>query len=143
EKLQSNNTRSTMVMRPVFAHAKENPKRIVYCEGEEDHVLRAVQMVLDEKLAKPIIIGRREVVSTRIKRLHLRMVEGKDFELCDPQDDPRYKQYWEAYHAIMERRGVTAAVAKITVRTATTAIGALMVKLGEADSIVCGTVGDF
>jgi len=143
EKLQASNTKSTMVMRPVFSHAKENPKRIVYCEGEEDHVLRAIQMVVDEKLAKPIIIGRKEVVTTRIKRLHLRMQEGKDFELCDPQDDPRYKKYWETYHSIMDRRGVTQAVAKLTVRTATTAIGALMVKLGEADSIICGTVGDF
>jgi malate dehydrogenase (oxaloacetate-decarboxylating)(NADP+) len=143
EKLQSNNTRSTMVMRPLFSYAKADPKRIVYCEGEEDHVLRAIQMVLDEKIAKPIVIGRREVVTTRIKRLRLRMEMDKDFELVDPQDDPRYKTYWETYHRIMERRGVTQAVAKITVRTATTAIGALMVHLGDADSIVCGTVGDF
>ncbi len=143
EKLQQNNTRSTMVMRPVFSHAKEAPKRIVYCEGEEDHVLRAIQMVLDEKIARPIIIGRRDVVLTRIKRQRLRMQEGTDFDLCDPQDDPRYKTYWETYHAIMERRGVTPAVAKLVVRTSPTVIGALMVHLGEADSIVCGTVGDF
>ncbi len=143
EKLQQNNARSTMVMRPLFNYAKNNPKRIVYCEGEEDHVLRAIQMVLDEKVAQPIVIGRREVVMTRIKRLRLRMVEGKDFDLVDPQDDPRYKSYWETYHKIMERRGVTPAVAKLQVRTNTTIIGALMVKLGQADSIVCGTVGDF
>ncbi|PZO89092.1 MAG: NADP-dependent malic enzyme [Micavibrio aeruginosavorus] len=143
EKLQQNNTRSTMVMRPVFSHAKEAPKRIVYCEGEEDHVLRAIQMVLDEKIARPIIIGRRDVVMTRIKRQRLRMQEGVDFDLCDPQDDPRYKTYWETYHTIMERRGVTPAVAKLVVRTSPTVIGALMVHLGEADSIVCGTVGDF
>jgi len=143
EKLQQNNARSTMVMRPLFTYAKDNPKKIVYCEGEEDHVLRAIQMVLDEKVAKPIVIGRREVVTTRIKRLRLRMTEGKDFELVDPQDDPRYKSYWETYHKIMERRGVTPAVAKLAVRTNTTIIGALMVKLGQADSIVCGTVGEF
>ena len=143
EKLMQQNTRSTMVMRPIFGNAKEEPKRIVYCEGEEDHVLRAIQMVIDEKVAFPIIIGRREVVTTRVKRLRLRMKEGDDFELVDPQDDPRYKQYWEAYHGIMERRGITPAVAKLAVRTNTTIIGALMVKLGQADSIVCGTVGEF
>ncbi len=143
EKLQQNFARSTMVMREVFSHAKGEPRRIVYCEGEEDHVLRAVQMVLDEKVARPIIIGRREVVTTRLKRLRLRMKEGEDFELVDPQDDPRYKQYWEAYHAIMERRGVTPALAKLAVRTNTTIIGALMVHLGQADSIVCGCVGEF
>lgn len=143
EKLQQNFARSTMVMRPVFAHAKNEPKRIVYCEGEEDHVLRAIQMVLDEKIAKPIIIGRKEVVTTRIKRLRLRMKEGVDYELVDPQDDPRYKTYWETYYAIMQRRGVTQAVAKLLVRTSPTLIGALMVHLGQADSIVCGTVGDF
>lgn len=143
EKLQQYFARSTMVMRPVFAHAKRAQKTIVYCEGEEDHVLRAIQMVLDEKIARPIIIGRREVVTTRIKRLRLRMKEGEDFELVDPQDDPRYKTYWETYHTIMERRGVTPAVAKLVVRTSPTVIGALMVYMGHADSIVCGCVGDF
>ena len=143
EKLQQYFARSTMVMRPIFSHAKNDPKRIVYCEGEEDHVLRAIQMVIDEKLAKPIVIGRREVVSVRIKRLRLRMKEGVDFELVDPQDDPRYKTYWETYHSLMERKGVTQSMAKLAVRTSPTIIGALMVHLGQADSIVCGTVGDF
>ncbi len=143
EKLQQYNARSTMVMRPLFSYAKDNPKRIVYCEGEEDHVLRAIQMVLDEKIAKPIIIGRREVVTTRIKRLRLNMQEGTDFELVDPENDSRYKTYWENYHRIMERRGVTPAVAKITVRTQPSAIGALMVQMGHADAIVCGAIGEF
>ncbi len=143
EKLQQNFARSTMVMRPLFSYAKAAPKKIVYCEGEEDHVLRAVQMVLDEQIAKPIVIGRREVVTTRVKRLRLRMKIDVDFELVDPQDDPRYKNYWETYHALMERRGVTAAVAKLAVRTTPTLIGALMVHMGHADSIVCGTIGDF
>ncbi len=143
EKLQQNFARSTMVMRPLFSFAKNEPKRIVYCEGEEDHVLRAIQMVLDEKIAKPIVIGRREVVTTRAKRLRLRMKIDEDFELVDPQDDPRYKTYWETYHGIMERRGVTQSVAKLVVRTNPTVIGALMVHMGQADSIVCGTVGDF
>ncbi len=100
-------------------------------------------MVLDEQIAKPIVIGRREVVTTRVKRLRLRMKIDVDFELVDPQDDPRYKNYWETYHAIMERRGVTASVAKLAVRTSPTLIGALMVHMGHADSIVCGTIGDF
>ena len=143
EKLQQNFARSTMVMRPLFSYAKDKPKRIVYCEGEEDHVLRAVQMALDEKIVKPIIIGRREVVTTRVKRLRLRMEIDKDFQLVDPQDDPRYKNYWETYHALMERRGVTQAVAKLVVRTNPTVIGALMVHLGQADAIVCGCIGDF
>ncbi len=143
EKLQQNFARSTMVMRPIFAHAKRVQKKLVYCEGEEDHVLRAIQMVLDEKVARPIIIGRRDVVTTRIKRLRLRMKEGDDFELVDPQDDPRYKSYWETYHKIMERRGVTPAVARLMVRTSPTIIGALMVQRGEADAIICGCIGDF
>jgi malate dehydrogenase (oxaloacetate-decarboxylating)(NADP+) len=132
-----------MAMRPIFARAKSNAKRIVYCEGEEDHVLRAVQMVLDEGVAKPIIIGRREVVNTRIKRLRLRMQAETDFELVDPQDDPRYKTYWETYLSLMERKGVTPAVAKLVVRTSPTVIGSLMVHMGQADAVVCGCIGDF
>ena len=143
EKLQQTFARTTMVMRPIFGQAKNNPKRIVYCEGEEDHVLRAIQMVLDEKIAKPIIIGRREVVLTRIKRLRLRMKETEDFELVDPQDDPRYKTYWETYYKVMERNGVTQPVAKLMVRTSPTLIGSLMVHMGQADAIICGTIGDF
>jgi malate dehydrogenase (oxaloacetate-decarboxylating)(NADP+) len=143
QKLQQYFARSTMAMRPIFARAKKDAKRVVYCEGEEDHVLRAVQMVLDEGVAKPIVIGRREVVDVRIRRQRLRMEIGKDFELVDPQDDPRYKQYWEAYHALMERNGVTPAVAKLVVRTQPSVIGALMVHLGHADAVVCGCIGDF
>ncbi len=143
EKLQQNTARTSMVMRPIFQHAKQSQKKIVYCEGEEDHVLRAVQMVVDEKIARPVIIGRREVIDVRIRRLRLRMEIDKDFELVDPQDDPRYKAYWETYHARMERKGITPSVARLIVRTSTTAIGALMVHRGEADAIICGTIGDF
>lgn len=142
-KLQQYFARSTMAMRPVFARAKKEPKRIVYCEGEEDHVLRAIQMVIDEGVAKPIVIGRREVVDVRLRRQRLRMQIDKDFELVDPQSDPRYKSYWETYHSIMERNGVTPAVAKLVVRTSPTVIGALMVQMGQADGIVCGCIGDF
>ena len=143
EKLQQFHIKSNLVMRPVFGQAKKDPKTIVYAEGEEERVLRAVQMAVDEGLAKPILIGRKEVVEERIQRLNLRLVEGESFELCDPQDDPRYKEYWTTYHHIMERKGVTPAIAKNVMRTNTSAIGALMVERGEADAMICGTVGDY
>ncbi len=143
QKLQQYFARSTMAMRPIFARAKKNKKRVVYCEGEEDHVLRAVQMTIDEGVAHPVVIGRREVVDVRVRRLRLRMEIDKDFELVDPQNDPRYKSYWETYHGLMERNGVTPAVAKLVVRTQPTVIGALMVQMGQADAVVCGCIGDF
>lgn len=143
EQLQQFNTRSAMVMRSVFSEAKAQPKKIVYGEGEEEHVLRAVQMVVDESIAKPILIGRREVVETRIKRLRLRMKVDADFELVDPQDDPRYKDYWETYHERMARSGITPAMARNIVRTDTSVIAALMVHKGQADGLICGTVGTF
>ncbi|QQG37160.1 MAG: NADP-dependent malic enzyme [Micavibrio aeruginosavorus] len=141
EKLQSYTYRTSMAMRPLFARAKTNPKRVVYCEGEEERVLRAIQVVVDDGLAHPVLIGRRSVVETRIKRLHLRIEEGKDFELIDPESDPRYRDYWTRYHQIMERRGVTPAVARTTLRTNASVIGALMVERGYADAMICGTIG--
>jgi len=143
EKLRQFHTQSNLVMRPIFSKARKEPKRVAHCEAEEDHVLRAIQMVLDEGLAKPILIGRREVVASRIKRLRLRFELDKDVELVDPQNDPRYRDYWETYHQIMERKGATPAVAKTVVRTNTTVIGALMVYKGEADAVLCGTVGQY
>ena len=143
EKLQSYSYRTSMTMRPLFARAKADPKRVVYCEGEEERVLRAVQVVVDDGLAKPILIGRRNVVETRIKRLHLRLEENKDFELIDPDSDPRYRDYWTAYHKIMERRGVTPAAARTMLRTNPSVIGALMVAKGYADAVICGTIGSY
>jgi malate dehydrogenase (oxaloacetate-decarboxylating)(NADP+) len=143
EKLKSYTYRTSMVMRPIFARAKQDPKRIVYCEGEEERVLRAVQTVLDEGLAKPSLIGRKEVIETRIKRLGLRMKIGKDFELIDPEYDSRYREYWTNYHEIMERRGVTPALARTVLRTDFTVIGALMVRRGDADAAICGTIGQY
>jgi malate dehydrogenase (oxaloacetate-decarboxylating)(NADP+) len=143
DKLQQFYIRSKSVMRPVFTRAKEDPKRIVYCEGEEEKTLQAVQMVIDEKLAKPVVIGREKVVSIRIKRLGLRMKPGVDFELVDPDDDPRYRDYWETYHRIMERRGVTPSDAQTKVRTSNTVIGSLMVYKNDADALICGTVGHY
>jgi malate dehydrogenase (oxaloacetate-decarboxylating)(NADP+) len=143
QKLQEFFIRSKIVMRPVMARAQANPKRVVFCDGEEEKILQAVQTVIDDGLAKPMLIGRHKVVETRIKRLALRMKPGKDFELIDPDDDPRYKDYWETYHRIMERRGVTPSDAKAIVRTNTTVIGALMVYKGDAESMICGAVGHF
>lgn len=143
QKLQSYTYRTSMVMRPIFARAKLDPKRVVYCEGEEERVLRAVQMVLDEGVAKPILIGRKEVIETRVKRLGLRMKIGKDFELIDPEYDPRYREYWTNYHEIMERRGVNPALARTVLRTDFTVIGALMVRRGDADAAICGTIGSY
>lgn len=142
-KLQQYFFRSQLVMRPIYSRAKENPKRVVYCEGEEERVLQATQIVLDENLAKPILIGRENVVKERISRLGLRMEPGKDFELVDPQDDPRYRDYWETYHGIMERRGVTPDDARTVLRTNQTVIGSLMVYKDAADAVICGTQGHF
>ncbi len=142
-KLQQYFFRSQLVMRPIFSRAKENPKRVVYCEGEEERVLQATQIALDENLARPILIGRESVVRERIKRLGLRMQPRKDFDLVDPQDDPRYREYWEAYHNIMERRGLTPDDAKTVLRTKPTVIGALMVYKDAADAVLCGTQGHF
>lgn len=143
QRLQQFFIRSQLVMRPIYNRAKENPKRVVYCEGEEEHVLQAIQTSLDEGIVKPIIVGRRAVIEHRISEIGLRMKEGKDFELVDPENDERYRDYWETYHAIMERRGATPALAKKLVRTNTSIIGALMVRKGHADSMICGTVGQF
>ncbi len=142
-KLQQYFFRSQLVMRPIYARAQENPKRVVYCEGEEERVLQATQIVLDEHLAKPTLIGRETVVRERIEKLGLRMEPNKDFDLVDPQDDPRYREYWEAYHNVMERRGLTPDDAKTVLRTKTTVIGALMVYKDAADAVLCGTQGQF
>ncbi|MBI1301469.1 MAG: NADP-dependent malic enzyme [Alphaproteobacteria bacterium] len=142
-KLQQYIFRSQLIMRPIYERAQENPKRVVYCEGEEERVLQAAQTVIDEGLAKPMIIGRKAVVAERIKRLGLRMKAGKDFELTDPQDDPRYRDYWETYYSIMDRSGVTPDDAKTRVRTSSTIIGSLMVYKDEADAVICGTQGRF
>jgi malate dehydrogenase (oxaloacetate-decarboxylating)(NADP+) len=133
--------RSGLIMKPVFDRARANPKRLVYAEGEEWRVLHAVQAVVDERLAKPILIGRSAVVADRIQRLGLRIAAGRDFALVDPTDDPRYREYWTLYHGLMDRRGVTPDDARMVVRTSPTAIAALMVRRGEADVMICGTTG--
>ena len=135
--------RSGLVMKPLFDRAREDVQRVVYAEGEETQVLRTVQIVVDDGLARPILIGRRRVVEMRIERLGLRLRLDKDVELCDPDDDPRYREYWTLYHQLAERRGVTPDAAREIVRTRTTVIAALMVARGEADAMICGVVGRF
>ena len=125
-------------MRPLFDRARQDPKRVVYAEGESSRVLRAVQNAVDEGIVKPILIGRRSVVALRLEQLGLRLKIDEDFELCDPEQDDRYRDYWELYHSIMRREGVSVNEARRLVRTNTTVIGALMVQRGEADAMLCG-----
>ncbi|HVJ55452.1 MAG TPA: NADP-dependent malic enzyme [Aliidongia sp.] len=135
--------RSGLVMKPVFDRARQEPKRLAYAEGEDERVLRAVQTVIDEGLAKPIVIGRKDVVQRRIEKLSLHIRIGEHFELVDPEDDPRYHEYWTLYHQLLERKGVSPDHARNIVRTRTTVIAALMVARGEADAMLCGAVGSF
>ena len=136
-----------MVMRPVFDAARaacaQRATRVVYAEGEDERVLRAVQVVLDEGLAKPVLIGRPAVIAMRIERAGLRLQAGVDFEVCDPENDPRFRDYWVLYHQLMGRDGVSPEAAKATVRRSNTLIAALMLKRGEVDAMLCGLVGRF
>ncbi|MBS0315758.1 MAG: NADP-dependent malic enzyme, partial [Proteobacteria bacterium] len=135
-----------MVMQPVFNAARAVPdekKRVAFAEGEDERILRAVQLVLDDGIAKPILIGRPAVIETRIAKAGLHFKLGHDVECVNPEDDQRFRQYWETYHGIMGRRGVTPEAAKAAVRRSNTTIGSLMVKLGDADAMICGLVGRY
>ena len=136
-------THTGMFMRPVFMAARRAPKRIVFAEGEDERALRAVQIGLEEGIVKPIVVGRPAVIEQRIARAGLRLKPGVDFELTNPEDDPRFRQYWEAYHRLKGRDGITPEAAKAAVRRSNTLIGSLMVHLGDADGMVCGLVGRY
>ncbi|ABV92571.1 malic protein NAD-binding [Dinoroseobacter shibae DFL 12 = DSM 16493] len=142
-KLDGSVFKSAMIMRPVFEAAAQAERSIVFAEGEDERVLRAANSMIEQTTDKPILIGRPEVVIARCERAGLPIRPGKDFELVNPQDDPRYRDYWETYHAIMERKGVTPDIAKAILRTNSTAIGAIMVHRGDADSLICGTFGQY
>ena len=135
--------RSALLMRPVFQSARAAARRLVFAEGEDERVLRAVQAVLEETTEVPILIGRPEVIEMRLERYGLPIKPGRDFEVVNPENDPRYRDYWETYHGLMARRGVTPDTARAILRTNTTAIGAIMVHRGEADSLICGAFGQY
>jgi len=133
---------SGLIMKPVFAAAKAGPRRqIVLAEGEEERILRATQVVIDEALARPVLIGRPEVIERRVERYGLRIKAGADFDVVNPESDPRFREYWQTYHRLTERRGVSIPYARIEVRRRNTLIGAIMIHRGEADGMLCGTFG--
>src|SRR6201999_2462179 len=130
-------------MKPVFARAKSQPVRVIYAEGEDERVLHAAQVVLEENVARPILVGRPSVVEARIKRFGLAIKAGKDFDLINPEDDPRYRSYVQSYITIAGRHGVTPDAARTVVRTNATVIAALAVSRGEADAMICGVEGGY
>jgi malate dehydrogenase (oxaloacetate-decarboxylating)(NADP+) len=135
--------RSGLVMKPVFAKAKTQPVRVIYAEGEDERVLHATQVVLEENVARPILVGRPSVVEARIKRFGLAIKAGKDFDLINPEDDPRYRSYVQSYITTAGRHGVTPDAARTAVRTNATVIAALAVSRGEADAMICGVEGGY
>ncbi len=135
--------RSGLIMKPLFTKAKENPKRVIYAEGEDERVLRAVQAIVEDRVALPILVGRPRVVETRLRRFGLSIKLGRDFELIDPEDDPRYRSFVQTYLDVAGRRGITPDAARTLVRTNSTIIGAIAVRRGEADALICGLEGRF
>jgi len=134
---------SGLFMKPLYSAAKSAPRRIVYAEGEDERMLRAVQVVVDEGLAQPIVVGRPTVIEQRLERLGLRLRAGRDFEVVNPELDPRYRDYWMAYHRLTERKGVSPEHARLEMRLNTTLIGAMLLHMGEADGMLCGTSGSY
>ena len=135
--------KSNMLMQPILEDAKKDPKRVIYAEGENENVLRAVQAALDEGMVSPTLVGRPDVIADRIEKLGLRMVQDKEYEVINPQLDDRYYEFYKAYHKIVGRKGVSKEAAKTIVRTNTTVIAAMAVKLGYHDAMICGTYGRF
>jgi len=142
EKLQSFVYASGTTMKPIFSVAKRaKAKRIAYAEGEEERVLRAAQIVVDEGLARPMLVGRPAVLEQRIERFGLRLKAGIDYDVVSTEYDPRHRDYWQTYHRLTERKGVTAQMAKIEMRRRLTLIGSMLVHKGDADGLICGTWG--
>jgi malate dehydrogenase (oxaloacetate-decarboxylating)(NADP+) len=134
---------SGFVMKPLFAAAKEQPRRVVYAEGEDERVLRAAQVVVDERMARPILVGRPAVIERRIERYGLRIRPGTDFDLINPEWDERYREYWQEYYRLTQRRGVSQQYAQIEMRRRNSLIGAMLIHRGEADGMICGTFGTY
>ncbi len=143
ERLNTFVFRTGLVMKPVFDRARSDMKRVVYAEGEEETILRAIQHIADDRLAWPILIGRPAVIESRIERMRLRIKPGVHFEICNIESDPRFKEYWMLYHSLLERRGVTPDGAKAIVRSRSTVIAALMLRRGEADALLTGLIGRY
>ena len=143
QKLNQTVFKSALLMRPVFEAARAASRRIIFAEGEDERVMRAAQAILEETTETPILIGRPDVIEARADRYGLSVRPGRDFEIVNPENDPRYYDYWTAYHEIMQRRGVTPDLAKAIMRTNTTAIAAVAVHRGDADCMICGTFGEF
>ncbi|KFC79890.1 malate dehydrogenase (oxaloacetate-decarboxylating)(NADP+) [Buttiauxella sp. BIGb0471] len=143
EKLTEFVYKTNLFMKPIFSQARKDPKRVVLTEGEEARVLHATQELITLGLAKPILIGRPAVIEMRLKKLGLQMQAGRDFEIVNNESDPRFKEYWNEYYNIMKRRGITQEQAQRAVISNTTVIGAIMVHRGEADAMICGTIGEY
>jgi malate dehydrogenase (oxaloacetate-decarboxylating)(NADP+) len=143
QKLNQTVFKSALLMKPVFESARAASRRIVFAEGEDERVLRAAQAILEETTETPILIGRPEVIDARCEKLGLDIRPGSDFQIVNPENDPRYYDYWNSYHRLLQRQGVTPDIAKAVMRTNTTAIGGIMVHRGEADSLICGTFGEY
>jgi malate dehydrogenase (oxaloacetate-decarboxylating)(NADP+) len=134
---------SSHIMKPVFARAKRAPVRVAYAEGEEERVLRAVQNVVDDGLAKPVLIGRPEVIAARIEKFGLRLVQGTDYALVNINNDPRYRACWQLYYQLMGRKGVSPDEAREAVLRSPSLIGSLLLRMGEVDALICGPVGKY
>ncbi|MBT5185722.1 MAG: NADP-dependent malic enzyme [Kordiimonadaceae bacterium] len=135
--------KSNMLMQPIIEDAKKDPKRVVFAEGENEYVLRAVQAAVDEKFVKATLVGRPDIIARRIEKLGLRLVQDTDYEVINPHHDDRYHEFWDAYHGIVGRKGVSKEAARTIIRTNTTVIAAMAVKLGYQDAMICGTYGRF
>lgn len=143
EKLSEFVYKTNLFMKPIFSQARKEPKRVVLAEGEETRVLHATQELVSLGLAKPILVGRPSVIEMRIQKLGLQIKAGVDFEIVNNESDPRFKEYWSEYYQLMKRRGITQEQAQRAVISNTTVIGAIMVHRGEADAMICGTIGEY
>jgi malate dehydrogenase (oxaloacetate-decarboxylating)(NADP+) len=143
QQLQQFVYQSGTIMKPVYAAARKAPphrSRIAFAEGEDERVLRATQIIVEERLARPVLVGRPGVIENRIKRFGLSLRPGEQFEIVNPEQDPRHREFWMEYHRLMMRRGVTAQYAKLEMRRRTTLIASMLVRKGAADGMICGTI---